>query len=234
MEPQFISDLSVELIRSSGDDAGIAAAARVSTDLDLAKYSEHANAALINYLMRHRHGSPFEHNSMTFMVHVPIFVAREWMRHRVGWSYNEVSGRYTQLEPTFYVYPPERPMIQSGSSAHPNLSMGTDIQRRMKNGRTIANANRAWRSYQDSLADGLANEVARDDLPLSIYTRMYVTCNARSLMAFLSLRVDDEKNTFVTKPLWEIQQAAEAMAREFERLFPATFKAFESNGRVSP
>ena len=121
---EFRSDVTVELVRSSAHDSDVLFAARVSTQgeqtLEAAQGSEDTDAedkrarGLINYLMRDRHGSPFEHNSMTFYVQAPIFVFREFMRHRIA-SYNEESGRYRELKPVFYVPAPERNLVQVGS-----------------------------------------------------------------------------------------------------------------------
>lgn len=231
---KFLTDFDVELVQHTGSDASIAAAARVSTGLDLSDYSEKENAGLINYLMKHRHGSPFEHNSMTFRISAPIFVFREFMRHRIGWSYNEVSARYKKMDPKFYVYPVERPLIQEGSSAHPKLVAGHPAMTPMVN-HELEHAYRvAWKSYKTLLEDGVANEVARSVLPVGLYSEMYATCNARSLMSFLSLRVDAKESTFETKPQWEIEMVARKMESEFDRLFPATSESFTMNGRVAP
>src|SRR4051794_40956436 len=109
------SDITVRLISSSGGDHSIVAAARVSTSgEDALQYADPAraeeSAGLIRYLMKHRHGTPFEHSSLTFFVHAPILVWREWHRHRIGFSYNEESGRYKTLDPVFYLPERERPM----------------------------------------------------------------------------------------------------------------------------
>ena len=110
------SDVSVELVKSSASDSDVLFAARVSTlgeqSLDELQKDPERSKGLINYLMRDRHGSPFEHNSMTFFVSAPIFVFREFMRHRVGWSYNEESGRYRELDPVFYVPGADRKLVQ--------------------------------------------------------------------------------------------------------------------------
>lgn len=228
------SDLTATLIRHVGDDQSVAQAARVSTGKDEEEYSEAKDRGLLNYLMKHRHGSPFEHNSMTFRVEAPIFVFREWHRHRVGWSYNEVSGRYTKLAPLFYTYPEGRPLAQAGSSAHPELVAGDTALAIEISLTDYDSALHAWTLYEKRLAAGAANEVARSVLPLSVYSSMYATCNARSLMAFLSLRVDDEDAMFETKPQWEIEQLALQMEAEFKRIFPITWAAFVKNGRVCP
>lgn len=103
----FRSDVTVGLVKSAASDSDVLFAARVSTageqSLEEVTKDPERSKGLINYLMRDRHGSPFEHNSMTFFISAPIFVFREFMRHRVGWSYNEESGRYRELEPVFYV-----------------------------------------------------------------------------------------------------------------------------------
>lgn len=232
---EFTSDISVTLMQHTGDDAAVARAARVSTGADMeAQPDAEADAKLINYLVKHRHGSPFEHNSITFRVSAPIFVFREWMRHRIGWSYNEISGRYVKLDPKFYIYPEERPLIQEGSSAHPNLIAGTPHMTESVNNRLELLYGDAWNAYSSMIDDGIANEVARAALPVGIYSEMYATCNARSLMAFLSLRVDADEATFKTKPQWEIEVAALKMEEQFKALFPATWAAFDKNGRVSP
>jgi len=228
------TELNVELIGWSGSDKMVANAARVSTGNDTQEHTEKADAGLINYLMKHRHGSPFEHNQLNFAISAPIFVFREFMRHRIGWSYNEISGRYAKLEPKFYVYPEQRPLVQQGSSAHPDLVMGDGTLNVITNGIVRSSYAKAWRDYEALLENGVANEVARTVLPVGIYSEMYATCNVRSLMAFLSLRVDSPDNTFETKPQWEIQQVAEQMETIFAEHFPVTHAAFVANGRICP
>jgi thymidylate synthase (FAD) len=138
----------------------IASAARVSTGKDLSEVlNETEDGKLINYLMKHRHGSPFEHNSMTFRISAPIFVFREFHRHRVGWSYNEVSARYKQLDPKFYIYPADRPLIQEGSSAHPNLMPGTSAMAKRVSGRLELLYGDAWAAYTSMIDDGIAVKI---------------------------------------------------------------------------
>lgn len=231
---EFTSEINVELIQSVGSDQMIAAAARVSTGQDLGTFSEQDDDGfLIGYLMKNRHGSPFEHGSMTFRVDAPIFVFREWQRHRMA-SYNEVSGRYKKLEPKFYVYPEGRPLVQGGSGAHPKLIQGTESQLAMVNGSIRGASIKAWREYEHMLELGVANEVARAVLPVGTYSSMYVTMNPRAIMNFLSLRVDHEDNSFNTKPQWEIQQAAEKVEALFKHEYPQTGYHWHSNGRVAP
>lgn len=230
------SEFDVTLIQHVGSDAMIAAAARVSTGAQLQPQPDaDADAKLIRYLVRNRHGSPLEHTSLTFRIEAPIFVWREFMRHRIGFSYNEISARYVKLEPKFYVYPPTRPLTQQGSSAHPKLEHGHPALTPLVNGDLTRGYNKVWNIYESLLHEGVAKEVARAILPVGIYSSAYVTCNARSLMAFLSLRVDGGDDAmFNTKPQWEIEQVALKMETVFSELFPATYKAFSESRRVSP
>lgn len=233
MNIHLTSGLDVTLIAHHGNDADIANAARVSTGAD-GQHDTHTDERLINYLVKNRHGSPFEHTYLKFKISAPIFVFREFMRHRIGFSYNEASARYKKLEPKFYVYPEQRPLVQEGSSAHPDLVMGDGTLSVITRGLLTSSYAKTWKDYEALLDAGVANEVARAVLPVGVYSDMIVSCNVRSLMAFLSLRVDSPDNTFETKPQWEIQQVAEDMEFAFKTLFPATHKAFVNNGRVCP
>ena len=230
---EFTSEINVELIQHMGSDEMIAAAARVSTGLDLHQYTEKETEGLIRYLMKNRHGSPFEHGSVTVRVEAPIFVFREWQRHRIA-SYNEVSGRYKKLDPKFYVYPDDRPLEQVGSGAHPKLAKPGGLLQTLVNGEIVGAARKSWRAYEAMLEAGAATEVARAVLPVNIYSTMYVTMNPRGIMNFLALRVDHVDNTFSTKPQWEIQQAAVQVENIFKELYPLTWVNWHMNGRVAP
>jgi len=233
----FRSDVTVELVRASAQDADVLFAARVSTqgEQSLAELDNEADRStgLINYLMRSRHGSPFEHNSMTFYVHAPIFVFREFMRHRIA-SYNEESGRYRELQPVFYVPGPERKLCQIGKPGHYEFVDGTPEQFALVQEQTRRTCADAYAAYQRMLAAGIAREVARIVLPLTIYSSMYVTLNARSLMNFLSLRTKREDSRFPSFPQREIEMCAEQMEQKWAALMPLTHAAFEKNGRVTP
>jgi thymidylate synthase (FAD) len=178
--------------------------------------------------------SPFEHNSMTFFVSAPILVFREWMRHRIGWSYNESSGRYAELQPVFYVPAPERRLVQEGKPGAYVFVEGSEEQHRLVVDATKKACTDAYAAYQDMLRAGIAREVARGVLPVCTFSSMYATCNARSLMAFLSLRTKREDSKFPSYPQREIEMAAEKMEAEWARLMPITYEAFNANGRVSP
>ncbi len=240
MPIEFRSDVTVELVRSSAHDSDVLFAARVSTQgeqtLEAAQDEEldaSRSTGLINYLMRDRHGSPFEHNSMTFYVQAPIFVFREFMRHRIA-SYNEESGRYRELKPVFYVPAPERNLVQVGKAGAYDFLPGSPEQLELVQSETRKASEEAFASYQRMLDAGVAREVARIVLPLNIYSSMYVTLNARSLMNFLSLRTKREGSTFPSFPQREIEMAAEKMEQHFADLMPLTLAAFNANGRVAP
>jgi thymidylate synthase (FAD) len=234
---EFRSDVTVELVRSAAQDADVLFAARVSTQgeqsLDSVDADAQRSQGLINYLMRDRHGSPFEHNSMTFYVQAPIFVFREFMRHRIA-SYNEESGRYRELRPVFYVPGPERRLIQEGKPGAYQFVEGTPEQHEVVTSATKQSCAQAYAAYQEMLQAGVAREVARGVLPVATYSSMYVTMNARALMNFLSLRTKREDSAFPSYPQREIEMVAEKMEDMWAALMPLTYAAFNANGRVSP
>ncbi len=234
---EFRSDVAVELVRSSARDSDVLFAARVSTrgeqSLDDVDGDADRSRGLINYLMRDRHGSPFEHNSMTFFVHAPIFVFREFMRHRIA-SYNEESGRYRELRPVFYVPGPDRALVQQGKPGAYVFVEGSPEQHDLVSGEVRRVCEEAYAAYQRMLAAGVAREVARVVLPVTIFSSMYVTMNARSLMNFLSLRTKREGSRFLSFPQREIEMVAERMEAEWRRLMPLTAEAFDQGGRVAP
>ena len=238
---QFKSTIDVQLIQSMGGDHMVVAAAKVATTgtdaAALADVPAVDNAGLINYLIKHRHGTPFEHSAMTFFVHAPIFVWREWHRHRIGFSYNEESGRYKQLDPVFYIPDRERPMMKV-DGWNPGRPKFTMCEADTAFTYLCDNLNRAYlvsyNSYIANLALNIDPGLARDCLPVGIYSGCWVTCNPRSLMAFLSLRVHEPDATFVSYPLWEIDMAARTCEDMFAKGWPITYKAFIDNGRVAP
>jgi thymidylate synthase (FAD) len=236
-EIEFRSDVTVELVKSSARDGDVLFAARVSTkgeqSLDDVDGDAERSRGLINYLMRDRHGSPFEHNSMTFYVRAPIFVFREFMRHRTA-SYNEESGRYRELRPVFYVPGPERKLVQQGKPGAYEFVDGTAEQHELVVAETERSCRQAYAAYQRMLDAGVAREVARIVLPVTIYSSMYVTMNARALMNFLSLRTKRSDAHFPSFPQREIEMVAEAMESAWAALMPITHSAFEGNGRVAP
>jgi len=237
---EFRSDVTVELVRASAADSDVLFAARVSTlgeqtlgDAAAGVEASDRDRGLINYLMRDRHGSPFEHNSMTFYVQAPIFVFREFMRHRIA-SYNEESGRYRELRPVFYVPARERKLVQVGKPGAYDFVDGTPEQTVIVDEATREASAHAFAAYQRMLDAGVAREVARIVLPLNTYSSMYVTMNARSLMNFLSLRTKVEGSHFPSFPQREIEMCAEKMEELWATLMPMTHAAFAAAGRVAP
>ena len=239
----FRSDVTVELVRSSASDSDVLFAARVSTqgEQTLESAAAHTDASedekrskgLINYLMRDRHGSPFEHNSMTFYVQAPIFVFREFQRHRIA-SYNEESGRYKELSPVFYVPAEDRNLVQVGKTGAYEFLPGSAEQIALVEQESRTSSQQAYESYKRMLEAGVAREVARIVLPLNIYSSMYVTMNSRALMNFLSLRTSREGTHFPSFPQREIEMCAEKMEEFWAELMPYTYEAFNKNGRVAP
>ncbi|MFD6909676.1 FAD-dependent thymidylate synthase [Streptomyces sp. NPDC060077] len=232
------SDVTVELVKSSASDSDVLFAARVSTlgeqSIGELQKDPERSKGLINYLMRDRHGSPFEHNSMTFLVSAPIFVFREFMRHRVGWSYNEESGRYRELQPVFYVPGEDRKLVQQGRPGKYEFVDGTPEQYKAVTETMAESYRQSYAAYQEMLAAGVAREVARATLPVGLFSSMYTTCNARSLMHFLGLRTQHELAKVPSFPQREIEMVGEKMEAEWARLMPLTYAAFNANGRVAP
>jgi thymidylate synthase (FAD) len=263
---EYKSTIDVSVIQAVGSDEMIAAAAWVSTSagagLSRAADNPQDVPGVINYLMKNRHGTPFEHGSITFYVHAPIFVWREWHRHRIGFSFNEESARYKTLEPVFYIPPKDRPMmkVEGWKPGKPKF-LTVDDYVKQKFGyletepdsetmdqireeantiyaELIFNLTRGYKTgyqmYLDNLKLNIDPGLARDCLPVGIYSSCWVTCNPRSLMAFLSLRVNDETATFPSYPLWEIEQAAKKCEEYFKNQWPLTYQAFIKKGRVGP
>ena len=215
----------VRLDAAMADDLSVANSARVSFATRKEAMDE-SDAGLIRFLMRDRHGTPFEHNAFRFHIRCPLFVAREWFRHRVG-SFNEESARYHQLEGDFYVPAPEDVRSQVGKpgaytfepvDAETSVGVRTDL---------AAHYERAYRLYRELIDRGVAKELARCVLPMGTFTQFYWTVNARSLMNFLSLRVAETAQL-------EIRRYAEAIETFFAELMPVTFEAFLASGRVAP
>jgi thymidylate synthase (FAD) len=230
-EISFRSHMTVELVQSMGDDSSVVKAARVSTGGGTS--TPERDAGLINYLMKDRHGTPFEHNAFTFYVEAPIFVFREFMRHRIA-SYNEESGRYKELAPIFYVPKESRKLVQVGKPGSYTFEEGTYKQKNILPADIKRVATEAYRAYERLLKEGVAREVARTVLPVGLYSSMFVTMNARALMNFLSLRTSVEWSKFPSYPQAEIEMVAEKMEAIFADKMPITYKTFNMNGRVAP
>lgn len=189
----------------------------------------------VRFLMKNRHGTPFEQNYFQFYVKAPIAVFREHHRHRIGWSYNEESGRYKVMKPEFYIPPEHRPLVQTGKPGHYIMSPGSADQYHEMFREMMVGFQEDYDRYVRLLDDGVAKEVARGVLPVYLMTSMFASCNARSMMAFLSLRTDEPDSTFPSKPMWEIDQlVARVYEQALAHTMPITYKAFCDFGRVCP
>lgn len=214
----------IRLDAACADDLSVVNAARVSFNKRIEEMSE-GDEKLIGFLMRNRHGTPFEHNMMRFHVKAPIFVFREWHRHRIGISINEWSARYSELKEEFYI--PENVRSQTGKPGHYTYEAANAETAKVFQYHLDFQSKVSFDFYQKALQQGIAKEQARLFLPVNIYSEMYWTCNARSLMAFLSLRNSE-------KAQWEIRQYAIALEQIFCELMPVTAAAFIERGRVAP
>lgn len=217
---------SVTLLDSMGNDLSIVNAARTSFDQVETEMTER-NAGLINFLMRERHGTPFEMCQFKFAVEAPIFVIREWQRHRIG-SFNEMSGRYVELERKFYLPDNDEITVQKGKP-------GNYYYEPMQDQSTVINAideldailNDCFDAYESLLAQGVSKEVARIVLPLSTYTKMVWSVNLRALLNFLSLRNHPHAQ-------FHIRVYADAIENIVSEVVPVTIESFINNGRVTP
>lgn len=204
LDPLHDKKSSITLLEVAGSDLSIANAARVSYKRhnDVASDSD---AKLIESLLRNQHETPFEQTFLQFHVRLPIFVARQWMRHRIGVSYNEQSARYTTMAHEFYV-PQWR--AQSEISADVANKLGADYEQQLAACSSM---------YDTLLGAGIKKELARCILPVSLYTQFVFGCNMRSLLHFAQLRADSHAQ-------WEIQQYAKAMIRLAYKHFPITIE----------
>jgi thymidylate synthase (FAD) len=215
----------VRLDASMADDLSVANAARVSFARRKDELDD-SDLGLIRFLMRERHGTPFEHNAFRFHVRCPIFVAREWFRHRVG-SFNEFSMRYARATDEFYVPAPEDVRSQVGKpGAYTFESVDADLAESTRD-EMRAVYEQAYATYERLVEQGIAREVARAVLPVGAYTEFYWTINARSLMNFVSLRAAETAQR-------EIRRYAEAVEALFAEAMPVTHAAFVANDRTAP
>ncbi len=231
------STIDVEYIQHVGDDTMLAHAAMVSTKGMLADQMDSGKVpGLLGFLIKNRHGTPFEHGSLTVRVHAPIKVWREWHRHRIGWSYNEESGRYKALEPVFWLPPQSRPMMRPEGfrSARPDIDVATDDEYAILKA-TLTNSYRsAYESYEYLLAAGFDRGLARDVLGVGIFSACYCTANPRSIMAFLELRTKEPTSKRPSRPLWEIDNAARQLEAIFAEHWPITHAIWLEHGRMAP
>lgn len=209
----------VRLIDYMGNDSRIVQSARVSYGAGTKTVSE--DKGLINYLLKNQHMTPFEKVRFEFHVKLPIFIARQWIRHRMG-SFNELSGRYSVLKNEAYLPQLDRLCIQStnnkqgsGETLPPEIANKLQFLFNQEQGR-------AFEMYEDFLEEGLARELARINLPLSTYTEWYWTVDLRNLFNFLYLRFDGHAQ-------WEIQEYSKVVADMTKAVCPLAYDAFENH-----
>jgi thymidylate synthase (FAD) len=215
----------VRLDEAMADDLSVVNGARVS----FAKHKtemDDSDAGLIRFLMRERHGTPFEHNAFRFHIRAPIFVAREWFRHRVG-SFNEFSMRYARATDEFYIPAPEDVRSQVGKPGAYSFEPVTDELAETTREELQQVYETAYAAYERLVELGVARELARAALPVGAYTEFYWTVNARALMNFLSLRNSETAQR-------EIRRYAEACERFLAERMPITYDAFVAAGRRAP
>jgi thymidylate synthase (FAD) len=215
----------VRLDGAMASDLSVVNAARVSFARRKEAMDE-SDEGLIRFLLRERHGTPFEHNAFRFHVRAPIFVAREWFRHRVG-SFNEFSMRYARATDDFYVPDAEDVRTQVGKPGSYSFeTVDSDVAEATREElQSVYDA--AYAAYERLVELGVARELARLVMPVGAYTEFYWTINARSLMNFVSLRAAETAQR-------EIRRYAEACERLFAERMPVTHAAFVAAGRVAP
>ena len=215
----------VRLDDAMASDLSVVNAARVSF-ARRKEAMEEADEGLIRFLMRDRHGTPFEHNAFRFHIRAPIFVTREWMRHRVG-SFNEFSMRYAKATDEFYVPEPEDVRTQIGKPGAYSFEPVSNELAEQTREELGAVYEAAYAAYARLVEQGVARELARSVMPVGAYTEFYWTINARSLMNFVSLRAAETAQR-------EIRRYADACERFLAELMPVTYDAFVAAGRVAP
>lgn len=208
---------SVRLVQVMGGDVDIVRAARVSYDNDSKLFDSERDRKLLWYLLKNKHTSPFEAVTMTWEICAPIFVLRQWHRHRT-WSYNEISARYTELPEVCYVPNPEDITAQSDKNKQmrtgESLELAADYAKLMQ-----AHNNVSFDLYRSLLEQGVPRELARTVLPLSTYTRMYATVNLHNFFHFCRLRIHEHAQP-------EIRTYATAMLRLLHRFVPTAAELF--------
>lgn len=208
----------VRLVDVMGDDDSIVQAARVSYGSGTKKV--HEDRGLIRYLMRHLHTTPFEMVEFKFHVKLPIFVARQWIRHRTA-NVNEYSGRYSEMKDEFYVPSTEniRPQSTTNKQGRSDETFPPDVVNSMA-AQMESTQVKLYDEYRELLEAGMARELARINLPVSNYTEWYWKIDLHNLFHFLRLRIDDHAQ-------YEIQVYGEALASIVRAAVPVAYEAFE-------
>jgi thymidylate synthase (FAD) len=215
----------VRLDDAMATDLSVVNAARVSFARRKEEMDE-SDEGLIRFLMRDRHGTPFEHNSFRFHIRTPLFVAREWFRHRIG-SFNEFSMRYARATDEFYIPEPEDVRSQIGKPGAYSFEPVSDELAETAREELRAVYEAAYAAYERLVEAGVARELARAAIPVGAYTEFYWTVNARALMNFVSLRAADTAQR-------EIRRYADACELFLAEKMPVTHASFVASDRVAP
>ena len=207
----------VRLVDSMGSDLSVARAARVS--FDAAWRATKGDDKLIYYLWEHKHTTPFEAVTFTFEVYAPIFVLRQWHRHRT-WSYNELSARYKEVPEKFYIPDPDKVGTQSeiNKQGRVGTKYGAITKRKAEVNLLEVECNRAFATYSKLLKVGWPRELARSILPINTYSKMFATVNLLNLLKFLDLRRDHHAQ-------YEIRAYAEALEALANKVVPVCMGA---------
>jgi thymidylate synthase (FAD) len=211
----------VRLVDFMGDDGRIVQSARVS--YGSGEKSPEEDKKLINYLMKNAHTSPFEQVVFTFHVKMPIFVARQWVRHRTA-RLNEISGRYSVMKDDFYLPELEdvRPQSKINKQSRDENSDIPDAEKELFLMNLVEDQSDLYLHYSEAVDCGVAKEIARINLPLSLYTEMYWQIDLHNLFHFLRLRLDSHAQK-------EIRVYGEAMASIIKKIVPVAYEAFEEH-----
>ncbi len=221
-EIQVLNKGFVRLIDHMGSDLSVVNAARVSFGKVKESFDE-GDAKLVDYLAAHEHTSPFRHTALTLHVKAPIFVFRQWMKHRIGSEFNEISGRYVEFpEDEFFVPEVFRRQAKVNKQGSEGAIDEKDRARAME--AFLESCRGAVAHYKELLALGVCREQARCVLPLGLYSEVYWTVSLQAVAHFIRLRADGHAQ-------WEIQQYAAAVRELVEPLFPVGLKALMASGK---
>lgn len=212
---QILDKGFVKLVDHMGSDLSVVNSARVSFGKKKEQF-DNRDAKLVKYLWEHKHTSPFRHASVQFHIKAPIFVLRQWMKHQVGCSWNEISGRYVQFEYEFY----EPEIFRQQSKNNKQGSFG-QIEKQ-EEAKSIYKTAMLYsiRDYNRLLEMGVCKEQARMVLPTALYSECYWTCSLQAVMHFIQLRDEEHAQ-------WEIQEYARGVKELIRPLFPHTLELFD-------
>jgi thymidylate synthase (FAD) len=212
----------VRLVDHMGDDASVVRSARVSYGIGSKGVDE--DAKLINYMMRNGHTSPFEHVQFTFHVKCPLFVARQWQRHRT-WSYNELSARYAPVREEFYIPEAHQVRLQSATNKQGSAEPMDAEAAALSVGDMEQVYSYAYETYKELIAAGVARELARSVLPVGMYTQFYGSVNLHNLLHFMELRQDEHAQ-------YEIRVYANALEALIDQYVPVSLAAWRNRKGV--